>query len=1125
MIPDINYPCEDNREEPCKVYPFKGINYTAEEINRLLAAIDRKADISMIRDGRSAYEVAVANGYTGTEKQWLASLRGPRGEAFEYEDLTPAQIEVLQLPATQAAEEANKALAQAVENSRMQWYPNVDGEGNLSWSRSSSTTPPAGTNIRGPQGNSGVSGDTSKIEVVNDLNGGESTPEKIKVLSAEQGKVLNAKFSELDTKTEEIKNSKQDNLTFDEIPTLDSPNPVTSGGVRVALDMQKAEVDAAKDNALQAIQENEQSAISNFNAQRVTPEMLSESTKQLIEASGGGTITNLADDEDITSVNDGTGSSVLKFADRKHNPSNFNRKGYKILRKNIQKVYDIDNIDYIIVDFAVADSSWTISEEALDGDVDRVAISYPGTPTKLYGVKNSEKKLYKNWTGRKFPVEEYLSNGEAIEGKIYKRDLQYKFYIGSKGNLETYTEEFGAPMVEVNLLTQEMIDEDNTIFEIKYDYYFLPSRLNLKTNSELKNNGGSITLIDPTYGSIDGNLGDVPIYNCNGYNYSLTSNIKNKFNDDSNVIKSIIEIKSFIDDTDIVTIGGNRYLNFNSIYNKCINCLSNNNVTPYTIYVNKNTKGYVLTDTLILQNRNLLDFNNNKLLILSSFDKEIAIKTSYSPDISYKYGMGIKNLTVNISPNCLKLKTIMDFMFFPNVMQNIYINCGENNLTVLKTYYGDYKQTTYADQRKIVNFRVTGNSRPKTEYTAYLFSGDGCIIEQSYLGHIFIAYGRPYTITGCLNDRYTLYSTAVNFIGDHWEVGLINIYYSRVKFINDTISFGVRDNDRYGYKINIDDEVMFPYILQTIKLLQIPSDLPNQESRITYMPKGYSTVTIDEQCWIDPLYWGYLNPDGGDWLRCSKNSKLYIRDNILRPNDLSNNKYRPSFSVLPNGELPNIIENINVINIEDIYYSNSTGNVSNAALNGVDYDNENINIYVTIALNRDRLLFHKIYNNSTTLSYGKYPIIEGKIRVSDFKTSMPLMIFYNINNYKGYECKYVKEIVEKTAHTFNMDEIDLNDDGFVSIRFSTSLTKSRLGSGKYKTEYFNLIDNTELYDAIENNMYNECQKIEKISDSNLRAYLSSMPLYGKWSNGDEVVIEGDGVYKYYNDWIKTISLK
>lgn len=48
---------------------------------------------------------------------------------------------------------------------------------------------------RGEQGNSGVSGPTDNIEVVNNLNGGESTPEKIKVLSAEQGKVLKNKSS------------------------------------------------------------------------------------------------------------------------------------------------------------------------------------------------------------------------------------------------------------------------------------------------------------------------------------------------------------------------------------------------------------------------------------------------------------------------------------------------------------------------------------------------------------------------------------------------------------------------------------------------------------------------------------------------------------------------------------------------------------------------------------------------------------------------------------------------------------------------------------------------------------------------------------------------------------------
>lgn len=77
--------------------------------------------------GYSAYEIAVQNGYVGTEEQWLASLKGrdgidgtisfeeltpeqkaslkgdigpegPKGEAFTYEDFTPEQLEALRGP-------------------------------------------------------------------------------------------------------------------------------------------------------------------------------------------------------------------------------------------------------------------------------------------------------------------------------------------------------------------------------------------------------------------------------------------------------------------------------------------------------------------------------------------------------------------------------------------------------------------------------------------------------------------------------------------------------------------------------------------------------------------------------------------------------------------------------------------------------------------------------------------------------------------------------------------------------------------------------------------------------------------------------------------------------------------
>lgn len=56
------------------------------------------------------------------------------------------------------------------------------------------------TGEKGEQGNSGVTGDTSDIVVINNLDGGESEEGSIKVLAAEQGKVLNKKLTLLENK-------------------------------------------------------------------------------------------------------------------------------------------------------------------------------------------------------------------------------------------------------------------------------------------------------------------------------------------------------------------------------------------------------------------------------------------------------------------------------------------------------------------------------------------------------------------------------------------------------------------------------------------------------------------------------------------------------------------------------------------------------------------------------------------------------------------------------------------------------------------------------------------------------------------------------------------------------------
>ena len=77
--------------------------------------ISCRSSIEIPANGKSAYEIAVENGFEGTEEEWLASLQGPPGPPFTYEDFTPEQIKELQKPAIDAAETANEA-AQTATN-------------------------------------------------------------------------------------------------------------------------------------------------------------------------------------------------------------------------------------------------------------------------------------------------------------------------------------------------------------------------------------------------------------------------------------------------------------------------------------------------------------------------------------------------------------------------------------------------------------------------------------------------------------------------------------------------------------------------------------------------------------------------------------------------------------------------------------------------------------------------------------------------------------------------------------------------------------------------------------------------------------------------------------------------
>lgn len=151
----------------------------------------------------------------------------------------------------------------------------------------------------------------------------------------------------------------------DELETLDNK-----------VDAQKSEVDAAKNEALDAIDNEKQDAIADFSAQRVTPEMLSDSVKQLIENSGEKTITNFADDEDIVATEENN-YSVLKFKDRPYNPSGFSGMGTKILRRNISSSKNV-------LTQAMVNDANTIYEIRYDFDLNGTTITFGENTVLLF---------------------------------------------------------------------------------------------------------------------------------------------------------------------------------------------------------------------------------------------------------------------------------------------------------------------------------------------------------------------------------------------------------------------------------------------------------------------------------------------------------------------------------------------------------------------------------------------------------------------------------------------------------------------------------------------------------------------------------------------------------------------
>ena len=189
------------------------------------------------------------------------------------------------------------------------------------------------------------------------------------------------------------------------------------------INAQKSEVDAAKEAAIEAINEEKQEAIADFSSQRVTPEMLSETTLQLINSSGGGTINNAADDEDLYST--GGDAPVLKFKDKTYNPSGFSGLATKILRKNISGSKNVLTQDM------VSDAN-TIYEVRYDFDLNGATITMPNNSMLKFNGGSIDNGTLKG-AGTMVEANLYKIFGESLSfDGTFNIDAVYAEWWGAK---------------------------------------------------------------------------------------------------------------------------------------------------------------------------------------------------------------------------------------------------------------------------------------------------------------------------------------------------------------------------------------------------------------------------------------------------------------------------------------------------------------------------------------------------------------------------------------------------------------------------------------------------------------------------------------------------------------------
>ena len=168
------------------------------------------------------------------------------------------------------------------------------------------------------------------------------------------------------------------------------------------------------------------------------------------------------DEEDLTaSTPDENGNSLVHLKDRVYDPTSFSGKGYKILRKNIQSV-NIASTKITITEVPSSDGTLSFT---INGKETQIAVSVSTDNTTTLVAQKVASALQESMTEYDVSIDASLI---TLTRKSSDSVTPSVFSANTTGVVCTITD--STKREYRNILMSNMINQPNTIYEIRYDF-------------------------------------------------------------------------------------------------------------------------------------------------------------------------------------------------------------------------------------------------------------------------------------------------------------------------------------------------------------------------------------------------------------------------------------------------------------------------------------------------------------------------------------------------------------------------------------------------------------------------------------------------------------------------------